>query len=72
MTDVSGAIPATRTAIDLTEQFAEAGPERRYGEQVQSGPGRSRTRSPAHTAIGAREDVDKDLAHHRYYPPTGP
>jgi multiple sugar transport system substrate-binding protein len=80
MTDSNGAIPATRSAMDSAEQFAEAGPERRYIEQLQNGAARPRPRPrtaahaahAAHAAIRAVEAVDKRLADLRHYLPTGP
>jgi multiple sugar transport system substrate-binding protein len=72
MTDSNGAIPATRSAMDSAEQFAEAGPERRYIEQLQNGAARPRPRTAAHAAIRAVEAVDKRLADLRHYLPTGP
>ncbi|MFJ4790956.1 ABC transporter substrate-binding protein [Streptomyces sp. NPDC088794] len=94
MTDVNGAIPATRTATERTAQFRGAGPERLYIEQLQNGTARPRPRTPAYGAVSdafsrafakivldgapvgptldrAVAAIDKDLADHRYYPPTG-
>jgi multiple sugar transport system substrate-binding protein len=72
MTDVDGAIPATRTAIDRREQSAETGPERRYVEPLQNGTARPRPHAPTYAVIRTVEAIDKDLADHRNHPPTGP
>nr|WP_306820001.1 extracellular solute-binding protein [Streptomyces sp. DSM 40750] len=94
MTDVNGGIPATGTAVERTEAFAEAGPGRLYIEQLRDGAARPRPQTPAYPAITeafarafakimrgaavqptldeAVRAVDKDLADHSHYPPTGP
>ncbi|WP_030615004.1 ABC transporter substrate-binding protein [Streptomyces fulvoviolaceus] len=94
MTELNGAIPATRTAIARTELFGEGGPERLYIEQLEGGVARPRPQTPAYPAITrafsaacgkimkgaavrpaldeAVRAIDKDLADHQYYPPTGP
>ncbi|MDX3669359.1 ABC transporter substrate-binding protein [Streptomyces europaeiscabiei] len=94
MTDVNGGIPATGTAVERTDAFAEGGPGRLYIEQLRNGTARPRPQTPAYPAITeafsraftkimrgeavqpaldeAVRAVDKDLADHGHYPPTGP
>jgi multiple sugar transport system substrate-binding protein len=94
MTDANGAVPATGTAIERTDAFAEGGPARLYIEQLRGGTARPRPQTPAYPAITAAfaeafakimrgaavrpaldaavRAVDKDLADHDHYPPTGP
>ncbi|MDX3688946.1 extracellular solute-binding protein [Streptomyces europaeiscabiei] len=94
MTDVNGGIPATGTAVERTDAFAEGGPARLYIEQLRNGTARPRPQTPAYPAITeafsraftkimrgeavqpaldeAVRAVDKDLADHGHYPPTGP
>ncbi|WUD31932.1 extracellular solute-binding protein [Streptomyces europaeiscabiei] len=93
MTDVNGGIPATGTAVERTDVFAEGGPGRLYIEQLRNGTARPRPQTPAYPAITeafaraftkimrgeavqpaldeAVRAVDKDLADHGHYPPTG-
>ncbi|MDT0569250.1 extracellular solute-binding protein [Streptomyces sp. DSM 3412] len=94
MTDANGGIPATGTAIERTDAFAEGGPARLYIDQLRGGTARPRPQTPAYPAITdafaeafakimrgaavrpaldeAVRAVDKDLADHGHYPPTGP
>ncbi|MCI3277244.1 hypothetical protein [Streptomyces cylindrosporus] len=51
MTDVNGAIPATRSAITRTGRFTVSGPERMRTEQLQNGTARPRPGTPAHAAV---------------------
>ncbi|KND41452.1 MULTISPECIES: ABC transporter substrate-binding protein [Streptomyces] len=51
MTEANGAIPATGTAIERTDAFAEGGRARLYIEQLRTGTARPRPQTPAYPAI---------------------
>ncbi|WP_338898904.1 extracellular solute-binding protein [Streptomyces sp. TG1A-60] len=51
LTDANGGIPATGTAIERTEAFADDGPGRLYIEQLRNGTARPRPQTPAYPAI---------------------
>jgi multiple sugar transport system substrate-binding protein len=53
MTHANGAIPATRSAIALSPDFAVGGPKHLYIEQLQDQTARSRPQTPAYPTLSA-------------------
>ena len=53
MTGANGAIPATRSAVRISPDFAEGGPKHLYIEQLEDGVARSRPQTPAYPALSA-------------------
>lgn len=51
MSVANGAIPATRSAVKLSPEYAEGGAERLFIEQLTGGVARPRPRTPAYPAI---------------------
>jgi multiple sugar transport system substrate-binding protein len=51
MTGANGAVPATTTAIERTDAFAEGGRAHLYIEQLRAGTARPRPQTPAYPAI---------------------
>ena len=53
MTRANGAIPATRSAVRISPDFAAGGPKHLYIEQLEDGVARSRPQTPAYPALSA-------------------
>ncbi|HTH91936.1 sugar ABC transporter substrate-binding protein [Mycobacterium sp.] len=53
MTGANGAIPATRSAVRISPDFAAGGPKHLYIEQLEDGVARSRPQTPAYPALSA-------------------
>ena len=53
MTRANGAIPATRSAVRISPDFAAGGPKHLYIEQLEGGVARSRPQTPAYPALSA-------------------
>ena len=53
MTEINGAIPATRSAIRDSPTFADGGPQHLYIEQLEDGVARTRPQTPAYPALSA-------------------
>ena len=53
MTHANGAIPATRSAVRISPDFAAGGPKHLYIEQLEDGVARSRPQTPAYPALSA-------------------
>ena len=53
MTRTNGAIPATRSAVRISPDFAAGGPKHLYIEQLEGGVARSRPQTPAYPALSA-------------------
>jgi multiple sugar transport system substrate-binding protein len=51
MTDANGAVPATTTAVEKSENYAEGGPLRLFAEQLSEGVTVPRPQTPAYRAI---------------------
>ncbi|HEX3548144.1 MAG TPA: extracellular solute-binding protein [Mycobacterium sp.] len=52
-TGVNGAIPATRSAVDLSPNFAASGSEHLYTDQLEDGVARPRPQTPAYPSLSA-------------------
>ena len=53
MTDANGAIPATRSAVGMSPNFAPGGPEHLYIRQLADGVAQSRPQTPVYPALSA-------------------
>ena len=53
MTRANGAIPATRSAVRISPDFAAGGPKHLYIEQLEDGVARSRPQTPAYPELSA-------------------
>jgi multiple sugar transport system substrate-binding protein len=51
MTDANGAIPATRSAVQMSPNFAPGGPEHLYIRQLEDGIARARPQTPVYPAL---------------------
>ena len=51
MTQASGAVPATRSAVRISSTFGPGGPEHLYIQQLETGVARPRPQTPAYPAL---------------------